>query len=210
MNSPSFLRFPLRKATLTQLSRWYSLFPAHRRWKKCGGWSFGFMRHRLFTTEAPAASSATKKLTIPDPTWSVASLQLDKAHPPASVEELHVLAQRATLDMCRLDDATRNKLCQDLGNMLRMIEHVQENDPATAQSEIKTPMDPVDLYDVPRGVVAAPFRDEDDRTQDERNDEEKAMAQSVRNSFLEPKMRWVGGHQYYEIVTSSAKDATKQ
>ena len=160
------------------------------------------------TSSSQSNAFPANPLTIPDPTWSVASLQLHENHPPASMEDLQVLAQRSALDIHRMDDATRRQLCQDLGNMLHMIEHVQEKDSISSHSEKDTLTDPVALYDTPRGVVAAPLRD--DTTPDPHDDAEEKMAQSVRASFLEPKMRRVGGHQYYEIVTSSLQDGKKQ
>jgi hypothetical protein len=188
------------------------------RWKKFDPVSVGTDRFRFFSTDTEFettsdattwASPPVEPLAIPDPTWSVASLQLNEAHSPASMEELQVLAQRAALDMSRLDAATQKQLCQDLGNMLHMIQHVQDNDASSSNSETINPLSPVELYDVPRGVTAAPFRDDDELSKDDYDNdrlevEEQAMAQSVLTSFLEPKMRRVGGHQYYEVITSSS------
>jgi hypothetical protein len=213
MHSPSLLALRLPTASLTHLSR--------MKRKKFEPVSFGTERCRFFTSDTDATSDpmssavpTTKPLAIPDPTWSVASLQLNESHPPANMEQLKLLAQRAALDMRRLDDATQKQLCQDLGNMLHMILHVQENDSSSSNSEASAPLNPADLYDVPRGVTAAPFRDDDALANEYGNRlqvQEQALSQEVRTSFLEPKMRRVGGHQYYEIITSSssAKGSSK-
>lgn len=72
------------------------------------------------------------------------------------------------------------------------------------------------LYDVPRGVTEAPFRIDANITttssevissnaDDDR--EEHQISQSVRESYLAPNMTRVGGHLYYEIVTSIQRTA---
>jgi hypothetical protein len=163
-------------------------------------------------TNAPSPQERqTKPFAIPAPTWSIESLQLNQSHKPASMEELHLLAKRSVLDLRRFDEKSRNQLCQDLGNMLHMIENVKGGDKNSASSSENIVIDPVELYDIPRGVSEAPFRDDDKDTindHEKNTNDDEQYSRSVRESFLEPKMKRVGGYQYYEIVTSVKRTTT--
>lgn len=149
---------------------------------------------------------------IPAPSWSIASLELDQQHAPAGLADLEKLAKRAVIDMSLLDDgdnnnnnnctASKERLCQDLGNMLHMMEQVQNFNAHTATANNATTTDAMDavvLYDVPRGVTEAPCRDDDN---DSNDDSSLTMSAAVRASLLEPKMTRVGAHQFFEIVTA--------
>jgi Asp-tRNA(Asn)/Glu-tRNA(Gln) amidotransferase C subunit len=146
-------------------------------------------------------STATpKRFKIPEPTWSVSSLQLHESHAPTSMDELNTMAKRSVLDLRHLTDETKQQLCQDLGNMLHMMKQVQNFQVTSDDGELN---DPVTLYDTPRGVSEAPFRMDDGKlTTSTKNNtnatdlEEYNISQSVRESYLEPKMTRVGGHQY--------------
>ena len=163
------------------------------------------------------------RFTIPAPTWSISSLRLHESHPPASSEELQILAKRAVLDVRQFNDVTKQQLCQDLGNMLHMMNAVQNFQSTTTNSTMPEG-EPEDaarmMYDIPRGVTEAPFRMDDDHDDDDTsgnkavtntttsntdkqdNEEEIRISHSVRESYLEPKMKRVGGHQYFETITS--------
>lgn len=155
-------------------------------------------------------TTLSKKITIPKPTWSISSLQLHEPHPPASMEELQILAKRSILDLRQFNDETKRQLCQDLGNMLHMMKQVQnfQSTTTTALSDMKD-CDPNVIYDHPRGVTEAPFRIDDDSatklrpyTVNHEKEDEVRLSQLVRESYLEPKMKRVGGHQYFEIITA--------
>lgn len=123
----------------------------------------------------------------------MADLELSKQHEPVSEEELRKLAKRALLDMDQLDDKTRQKLRQDLGNMMHMIAKVQ-----SFQSDDWDALSDVDLYDKPRGVTAAPLREDVEESSDHRRDE---IAEHVWDSFLKPNTAQVGAFNYFSIET---------
>jgi hypothetical protein len=155
-----------------------------------------------------------KRFTIPKPTWSISSLRLHESHPPASNEELQLLAKRAVLDIRQFDEVKKKQLCQDLGNMLHMMKQVQDFQSTTTTKNFDNVDDPRMLYDISRGVTEAPFRLDDRNTRTSTTaigrqgqhhsdeEEEVRISKSVRESYLEPKMKRVGGHQYFEIITS--------
>ena len=121
--------------------------------------------------------------------------------------DLEKLAKRAVIDTTLHDN--KEQLCQDLGNMLHMMEQLlPESAEKQSESAINTTnydADPaVLLYDVPRGVTEAPCRD-DTALGDDENLALSVMSASVRGSLLEPKMKRVGAHQYFEIVTARQK-----
>ena len=161
-----------------------------------------------------SSTDTSKRFTIPEPTWSISSLGLHESHTPASIKELQILAKRAVLNLRRIDDESKQQLCQDLGNMLHMMKQVQNfqstNTSTTATTIPNDENDSRMMYDLPRGVTETPFRIDDSSTRTAKNsieqqhqqNEEVRMSQSVRESYLEPKMKRVGGHQYFEIITS--------
>jgi len=158
---------------------------------------------KRFTSSAAAAGSSR----IPAPTWSIASLELDRNHTPVSTEELNTLCKRALIDPGLLSNEATDALRQDLGNMLHMIQQVQDDSTSIerfGKDIMEMEEDPaVWYYDVPRGVTAAPVRDDDDESTSsaayaETTEEEAAALKS----FLQPKMKQRGAHQYFEIVTA--------
>ena len=167
-----------------------------------------------------SSAAPFKGFTIPEPTWSISSLQLHESHSPVCMEDLKILAKRSVLDLRRFNDATKQQLCQDLGNMLHMMKQVQSFQSTMTSAIVKEKYsddnDPTTLYDMPRGVTEAPFRiDDNHRTTSDTttttiiDQNEQQMSQSVRESYLEPKMTRVGGHQYYEIITSIQRTNVK-
>ena len=136
------------------------------------------------------ATATFPSYRLPNPTWSVQDLELSKQHEPISQIELERLAKRAVLDLNQLDESTRNQLCQDLGNMMHMIEQVlsfQHNDEHVVESVI---------YDAPRGVTAAPLRKDSDNDGDTVEDYKQ-----VWESFLKPQTTKIGAHDYFSIET---------
>ena len=168
-----------------------------------------------------AATGTHQRFTIPKPTWSIQSLQLHESHAPADMKELEILAKRSVLDLRQFDNETKQQLRQDLGNMLHMMKQVQRFQSTKTVEERQDDDDdddqnnPIMLYDVPRGVTEAPFRIDANITTtssevisspaDDR--EGHQISQSVRESYLAPNMTRVGGHLYYEIVTSIQRTA---
>jgi len=139
---------------------------------------------------------------IPAPTWSIASLQLDQNHEPASQSEFETLCKRALIDPSTVPSPP--KLRQDLGNMLHMIQQIVDdttitvNHQHTATNSIDLE-DPAVLYDVPRGVTEAPLR-RDDAVQTNNNN-----MQSSSCFVWQPKLKRSGAHQYFEIVTARGR-----
>jgi len=152
------------------------------------------------SSSATPTSTTTNKMTsspakpiIPAPTWSIHSLQLAESHPPITTEELLVLARRAVLDPSQLD---ATKLCHETANMLHMIRAVSFVVPNSNQNNTVTPLSTADLYDVPRGVTAAPVRTDKEPSRDEQE------MKHVWKSLLQPKTKRVGAHSYFGIVTA--------
>jgi hypothetical protein len=167
-----------------------------------------------------AATGTHQRFTIPKPTWSIQSLQLHESHAPADMKELEILAKRSVLDLRQFDDETKQQLRQNLGNMLHMMKQVQRFQSTKTveerQDEDDDQNNPIMLYDVPRGVTEAPFRIDANITTTTSSEviaspaddrEEHQISQSVRESYLAPNMTRVGGHLYYEIVTSIQRTA---
>lgn len=153
-------------------------------------------------------TSATTKpqripIQVPPPTWSIASLELHKQHPPISSSELDVLAKRAVI---LIDPGPlREQLCQDLGNMMHMINKVQDfvhvddqnSNSSGNQSTANhcSDQEATWLYDVPRGVTVAPFRYERQKkshsndhvanTVDPKLEKENSVSKSSSNTTTE-------------------------
>jgi hypothetical protein len=123
-------------------------------------------------------------------------LQLDIKHKPVSQEELSVLAKRALIRLPAPDNesssSSMQKLRQDLGNMLHMIQQVQD----FVADNADEPLTDADIYDRPRGVKAAPVRRETSAAE-----EEEEEASQVWESLLKPKTTAVGAHSYFVIAT---------
>ena len=166
---------------------------------------------------------------MPKPTWSIASLELDrKDHPPISEQELQKLAKRALLDVDILEEKRRilgqTSLKQDLGNMMHLIQHVVEtskkqaeeqlhdkkDNPSTSyeEQEIDALLD-AELYDLPRNISAT--------VQNFQTNIEKSagvsrteQAKSVWENYLKTKTTRVGGHSYFVVTTSVLPDEGKK
>ena len=147
-----------------------------------------------------SSSKSSNYTKLPSPTWSISSLELDQKHEPISREELSVLAKRALISVSLLDSMNRtDELRQDLGNMIHMIQQVQ--DFATAETEL---LSDADIYDKPRGVKATPTRSEDCGSALEEEE-----AKQVWDSFLKPKTTAVGAHSYFAIATKKERNENK-
>ena len=142
------------------------------------------------TTLSPSGENSSKPgfSQLPEPTWSIASLELDKNHTPVSEEELALLAKRALIDVPS-DPQARGSLRQDLGNMIHMIQTVKD---FAADEELTDE----DIYDRPRGVTMAPVH----RSTESSEAEQEEMRQ-VWDSLLKPKTTNVGAHPYFVIET---------
>lgn len=167
---------------------------------------------RNFVLGNPSSDKNTSTTTappfqLPDPTWSVADLELSKQHEPVSDDYLHTLARRALLDLDQLDPAARQQLRQDLGNMMHMIEQVQSFQHNSNYEN--SDLDEAAIYDKPRGVSAAPLRDDSDSSGAAAAEQQlEEMSQKVFDTFLKPKTTKVGAYNYFSIETKR-EDGTK-
>ena len=198
---------PRSESTTMPLLRWTKM-PCRRRrlMCTCADNTTTKMNARLLSSAASGGSSNGPYTLrfIPPPTWSIADLELDRSHPPVSNEELRTLCKRALLDPGLMSKEATDSLRQDLGNMMHMIQSVRDDESVDklaneAIAEMGHEQDPAAwYYDVPRGVTAAPTREDEDTS----SSTARADAQSVLNSFLRPKMNQQGAHHYFEIVTA--------
>jgi hypothetical protein len=135
---------------------------------------------------------------IPEPTWSLASLELDQPHEPITRSQLETLARRALLYV--KDDAHALQLQQDVGNMMFLLSQIQRTQVVTEQRETcsstaKPQPDAGAVYDVPRrGISRAPLRESSEPL-------DKEEMQKVWDSLLKPKTTRVGAHNYFVIQT---------
>ena len=153
---------------------------------------------------------------IPKATWSVKDLELKSRHECLPPEEIQRLAQLSLLDFQKLPA----DLGQDLANMMHMTQQISDfvntNQDLFSSVEEKsggstTTKDESELssaavredafvYDVVRGVRAAPLRASGDA--DALQEKDQAQATKVWNSYLEPQTTRQGGaHQYFSIST---------
>jgi hypothetical protein len=160
------------------------------------------------TTTTPPRSRSTP--TIPAPTWSLQSLELSQTHAPISDQELSRLTKRAVIDLTAIDSHTSNStssnskasLAQELGNMMHMIQQVQSPLPAHETEHLTD----ADIYDVPRGVTAAPVRREQDTTNTDATITSSTTPKSHQRpewweSLLKPHTTTVGAHSYFAVCT---------
>jgi hypothetical protein len=167
------------------------------------------------TTAPPPPPRSRSNPIIPAPTWSLQSLELSKTHTPISDQELSRLTKRAVIDLTALDSHTtkgtisKASLAQDLGNMMHMIQQVQS---ALPDKEMMEHLTDADIYDVPRGVTAAPVRRERDTstftdatvtTTSSSTTPNKAQLKRPMwwESLLKPKTTTVGAHSYFAVCT---------
>ena len=142
---------------------------------------------RSFSIACRSSSSNVLFDDIPEPTWSIKDLQLSSSKDPVSMEELERLAQKTLLDVSKLQDP--NSLRKDLANMLHCLEQVRD---------VSLPdLSDAEVYDVPRGVTAAPLRN----SRDVWREEEQKEAKQVWKSLLKHKIVQRGAHSYFSVVT---------
>ena len=139
------------------------------------------------------SSRSFSSIEIPEPTWSVASLQLDRDHEPIPRDELDKLARRALI---RVDDSNATQLQQDVGNMMyllsQVVSHAKEEDD---DEHSTTDTDDGGIYDVARpGTPCTPL------CRETQTEEDEAM-KIVWKSQLEHKTVSVGAHRYFAIQT---------
>jgi len=136
--------------------------------------------------------STEKEDLIPEPTWSLKDLDLSSSKEPVSMQELERLARKSLLDVSKLKDP--DALRRDLSNMLHCLEQVRDTELPELSDE--------QVYDVPRGVTAAPLRSS---SEDSFKEEEAEEAKQVWNSLLKPKTKQRGAHSYFSVVTKREK-----
>jgi hypothetical protein len=140
---------------------------------------------------------------VPEPTWSIASLELDRPHTPVTRSELERLAKRAVIDLSLLDSKDDQlgipQLCQDVGNMMHMMNQVQEFVKTIAANDR---ISEERLYDAPRGdTLQTPSTSIENGTNDG-DWPDKDVSLAVRQSYWGSRLKRVGGHEYFEIVTA--------
>lgn len=178
--------------------------------QSCGRISKGILFRRLSATASTAAQVASPSALLrrvgvpprlgavrllhhprlPPPTWSLKDLPLrmvaDGAAEPLPPALLRALSRRALVRVP--DDAS---FPQDLANMMRLIRQVAEWSEQTGGGDaVDVGASEENLYDVPRGVQAAPLRDDDD-------DVLTAPHPAIRLH----KTVSVGSHKYFAIQT---------
>jgi hypothetical protein len=104
------------------------------------------------------------------------------------MEELERLALKSLLDVSKLKDP--DTLRNDLSNMLHCLEQVQDISLPELSNE--------EVYDVPRGVTAAPLRNSRNDIWENKDQEE---AKQVWETLLQNKTIQRGAHSYFSIVT---------
>jgi hypothetical protein len=157
-------------------------------------------RSRLFSSD----------VRIPEPTWSIKELDLTSKKPPIPPEELKRLSRLALIDIESMPD--KERLGQDLANMLHMIDQVSRFDAAenygfeSQNHDNEADADrAAEIYDVVRGVTKAPLRKSVD--EDPLQTKDQAIAGDVWNSLLQPKtIRKGGRHDYFVIQTKKQEE----
>lgn len=134
-------------------------------------------------------STTEKQDLIPEPTWSLSELELTSKAEPVSMQELERLARKSLLDVSKLKDT--DALRRDLSNMLHCLEQVRDTNLPDSLSDEQ-------VYDVPRGVTAAPLRS---ASNDAYKEEEAEEAKHVWETLLKPKTKQRGAHSYFSVVT---------
>ena len=138
---------------------------------------------------------------IPEPTWSIKSLELDFKHAKLPPDQVQRLAHLALLDLDQLLlPNSKNDLEQDLGNMMHMVEQVSDfvKDPSNKELFTIPQVDDAFQYDYVRGVTSAPYRS----VQAPPDAQDLEDAARVWGTYLEPSTTLQGGsHQYFSIST---------
>jgi hypothetical protein len=141
---------------------------------------------------------------IPEPTWSVKSLELTSQHAKLPPDEVERLAHLALLDLYQLP----KDLEQDLANMMHMVQQVSDfvEDPSNKALFIQDDDTGSFQYDFVRGVTAAPFRS----AHDPPDAEDLEEASQVWETYLNPNtIRQGGAHQYFAISTKQQEESDK-
>lgn len=93
---------------------------------------------------------------------------------------------------------------------MHMIQQVQAPLPDTEMEDLTD----ADIYDVPRGVTAAPVRREEDTSMDNSTADAAVTSSSPKphqrpewwDSLLKPKTTTVGAHSYFAVCTQRDED----
>lgn len=156
-----------------------------------------FSKDTTFKNGTDDTYTTSSTLLPPAPTWSIQSLELDQAHAPVSVEQLHVMSKRAVLAISKEDE---KELCQDLGNMMYLLDQVESFQDDNEEAIVSV----ADIYDVPRGVTEAPVRVDDN------NSSVESDMQDTWESLLKPKTVRVGAHSYFSAKTKESPNKKQQ
>lgn len=130
---------------------------------------------------------------IPRPTWSIKALGLkqdETSAEPLSPAFISSLSKRALIRIAPDDVEQR----QNLANMMQLIHQVVE---WNQERESAPQKNVVELYDLPRGVKAAPLRSDEHRL----TTNHPAIA-------LDDKTVSVGAHKYFTIQTRRRKGSS--
>jgi hypothetical protein len=150
-----------------------------------------------------SSSFTLSRQYIPEPTWSIASLELDQQHTPVTRSELERLAKRAVIDLSLLDSKDDQlgipQLCQNVGNMMHMMNQVQEFVETIASNDS---MSAETLYDAPRGITLPTTSTSSENATSDGDWPDRDVSLAVRQSYWGPRLKRVGGHEYFEIVTA--------
>ena len=152
----------------------------------------------LESTSVETSGSAKSVFQMPSATWSIASLELAKQHPPVDKETLETFAKRALLDLTQLDNV--ETLQSEVGNMMYMMNQIHMSAPteSPSQEDVDLEIEVRRMYDTPRNVEATPLRSVEKRESDEAP---VAAFPHVWESLLSPKTQRVGGFSFFVIET---------
>mmetsp|Transcript_20572 Transcript_20572/g.29038 ORF Transcript_20572/g.29038 Transcript_20572/m.29038 type:complete len:176 (+) Transcript_20572:268-795(+) len=140
---------------------------------------------RSFSTKHPEGTNGS---CVPPPTWSIKDLELSTIDvAPVSVTELNHLARKSLLDLKKLPETDSLRL--ELARMLHCLEQIKK---------VELPeMDDREIYDIPRGVTAAPLRSKTDSLRPE----EEREAKRIFDEYLSPKTVQRNDSSYFSIIT---------
>lgn len=148
------------------------------------------------------------EIQLPEPTWSINSLELNKNHKPMEYNELKVLAKRAIIDLHYLSNTTNKMsietLRQDLGNMMHMIQNITITSNNKQQQNDDNSMTCQDIYDKPRGVTTAPIRTTIPITQSKKNIDNNVIQVATNDSSINNNF-----HHVTNASTSTEEDNKK-
>lgn len=144
-------------------------------------------------------------IQLPEPTWSVNSLELNKNHKPMEYNELKVLAKRAIIDLHYLSKTNKmsiDTLRQDVGNMMHMIQNITTTSNNKQQQNDDNSMTCQDIYDRPRGVTTAPIRATIPITQSKKNIDNNMIQVATNDTSV--------NNNFYHITNASCTSTDKQ